>query len=117
MGKSTMGTLSIRVTNKYVGRYRHLDQWQEIGTYEILKSHTVCTDEEDICEPQLTTHEVLVTSSSPEADVRKALDSEFTLAGCAHDWDCCGCRSFHTRKTERVTGDLWCVEVSSSRNY
>lgn len=54
-----------------------------------------------------------------ERQIKQSLSDTYTMAGCACEHDCCGCRSYYASydKIERVTGDLWKVVISSSRNY
>lgn len=115
---SAVETLALRRTHGYVGTYRHLDKWEDIGTIEMLSSATVNTDEEDHCEPMRTTHHVIVDAQGMgNRMIVKALRDHFSVSGCAHEHDCCGCRSYYAGKIKRRTGDLWCVEVDSSRNF
>lgn len=112
-----MNTLSIRETNTYVGSYRDLDKWRGIGTYRIASTQNSHTDGEDICEPMTHLHRVEVWSSVTDEEIRKALSDEFTRWGCAHDWDCCGCRNYAAREVRKIAAGLWEVEVHSLRNY
>lgn len=111
-------TLSRRLTQKYVGTYRHLDEWQEIGSYTVLSTDT--TPGKDLEESLTSVHMVLIDEEADKAGVvqiDRALHDEFTVSDCHHDYDCCGCRSFRTHEAKPITGRLWCVTVHSSRNY
>lgn len=119
-----MTELAIRLTHKYVGTYRHLDQWQTIGSYELLASATSeprDDDEPDITDPRTTYNVVRVTPEPRFAHrtktIRRALIDEFTSWGCAHEYDCCGCRSYQARNAVQMDDNRWIVEVNSSRNY
>lgn len=109
-----------RLTHKYVGTCRDLDEWEPIGALTILSTVTLPVEDDDICEPRTQRHMIVVdeaAESKGDEMVTKALHAEFTQAGCSHDYDCCGCRSYSTGRVQKLTGRLWCVEVHSSRNY
>lgn len=116
-----MQTLSIKKTNKYVGTYDYLDEWQEIGTYEVLQRGTLedtNPDEEDYCDAGTAAHVIKVTSAADDDDIRRALESSFSKHGCHHDYDCCGCISTSARAVKDAYGDgRWIVITNSSRNY
>lgn len=118
--------LSIRLTKKYVGTYSHLDDWESIGSFKVLASNTVdhnteddC-EEPDVCEPQTTTAFVEVQApGETEERIRQALRETNTKAGCHHEHDCCGCRSYYVSDEgiEHLKGAIWRVTITSSRNY
>jgi hypothetical protein len=112
--------LNKRITRNYVGTYQHLDEWELVGTINEIGSKEIPQSEDDkadLCEPHAHTVYAVVTSDKPDSVVSAALHDTYTQAGCAHDYDCCGCRSFYASGAKRVTGDLWQVTVSSFRNY
>lgn len=127
--------LSVRLTDKYVGEYQHLDQWATIGEYErIATGEHPSDDPDDYCESVTYYHTIRVTpdpttsiaydaAGKPiflhrDETIRRALLDSFTDWGCAHDWDCCGCRSFLASSAHRLgDSDLWTVIVHSSRNF
>jgi hypothetical protein len=115
-----MISLDKRLTHRYVGTYQHEDRWEhvanadEIGRREIARSES---DEEDPCDPKSYEIFLLIKSDKPDEEIAQAIRDSHTQSGCHHEWDCCGCRSYYAGKGERVTGDLWRVVVSSSRNY
>lgn len=137
-----MIALQKRLTHTYVGTYQHLDQWMDIGSIDEIGRRELPLSEEDEQDPCdhksweifcLVTlasdiHETWLNSGDGEkfdfdfykwsvAQTERALHDTYTEQGCAHEWDCCGCRSYYAEKVERVTGDLWKVVVSSSRNF
>jgi hypothetical protein len=115
-----MQTLSLRLTHTYVGTYQHLDKWEDLGTVDEIGTRELPPSEEDkadMTEPLGRELFALVKSEAPEDQIRRALEDTYTSQGCAHDYDCCGCRSFSATDVKRVTGDLWRVEIHSSRNY
>lgn len=120
------GELKSRQTRKYVGTYQHLDEWQHIGDYEVLETRTKEIDDDDPCDPARTTMIVAIKCDDPDesdAIIRKALHDTFTHAGCHHEYDCCGCRSFavtsvkRLHRKSRLFDQMWRVNVYSSRNY
>lgn len=119
-----MPMLQIKLTNKYAGGYDHLDDWQEIGQFETLGTADITVyDEEhdDITDVKHTAY--IVAVKAPEAsddDISRALTHCFTSEPCRHEFDCCGCRSFHASSVTRLNepeSNMWCVTVGSSRNY
>lgn len=111
--------LSLRETRMYVGTYQHLDRWLDIGSYKVLAKTTVDSDDpEDYCEGQTTTMLVCVQTDEPQPlhRVIRALDETFTQHDCHHEYDCCGCRSYHGRAVYLGAGH-YKVEVGSSRNF
>jgi hypothetical protein len=113
-------TLSLRETSKYVGTYRHLDEWRDIGRFEELgRVDLGITDPEDMCEPRkgyILVSVAPVQKGPTRAEILRALADEFTIDGCAHEYDCCGCRSSRA-SAHHVKGNVYCVEITSSRNY
>lgn len=117
-----MNPLSKRLTFSYVGDYSHLDEWEQIGSYEELGRDQLEVDHPgDITEPFRMAHHILVTSDADRETVRQALHDVFNHSGCAHDYDCCGCRSYQATNVvcviKGVRRSLWRVEVYSSRNF
>jgi hypothetical protein len=114
-----MNTLSIKITNTYVGSWDHLEKWRDIGSFEVVRSHRVEGDPEDMCEPLTDFKQVQVSREAgvSDEDVRCALRDSFTKVGCSHDWDCCGCRSYRVSRIKPYPGDVWVVVIHSSRNY
>ena len=112
-----MSSLSIRETRHYNTGYRHLDKWLTIGTFNVLASTTV-DDDDDLCEGRTTTMLVCVEvePAYDEKQVERALSEEFSGSSCQHEYDCCGCRSFHAT-AEHLSKGHYKVVVSSSRNY
>ncbi|WP_353645732.1 hypothetical protein [Mesorhizobium sp. WSM2239] len=109
--------LELRETHSYVGSYAHLDSWIEIGTYVFeIQGQTVHTNDEDPCDPTEAKHMVRVTSDQPADKIKEALIDTHSRHGCAHEWDCCGCRSF-AADAEQIKDDLWMLTITSSRNY
>ena len=117
-----MSTLKLRVTNKYVGTYQHEDVWNDLGSFEITYTERWVKeqeDEQDFTEPLKQIHTVYVESDAPVEEISQALQDTFTVAGCHHEYDCCGCRSYYAKKPMRISDDscVWSIEVNSWRNY
>jgi len=137
-----MQSLELRLTHTYVGTCKHLDKWAPIGTFDVLASREIALPEEDegdACDPKRFEHFAIVKvgpelhemweagdekggpdRSDPtwaEQKIKQALTDAYASHGCACEHDCCGCRSYSVTTVERVTGDLFRVEVHSSRNY
>jgi hypothetical protein len=119
-------TLSVRLTRRYVGTYKHLDEWRDIGGYEVLETRTKHVDDADVTAPARTTIVVAIKCDDPDesdAIIRKALYDTFTHEGCHHEYDCCGCRSFSVtnikrlHRKSRLFDQMWRVNVYSSRNF
>lgn len=115
-----MKTLSIKITDKYVGSFQHLDEWRDVASYEIVRTQRLPVDDpDDICEPILLRHSLIVRPKhgATDEEIKQAIRSTFTQWGCAHEYDCCGCRSHAARKAKKVKDGIWSVEVFSSRNF
>lgn len=140
-----MTTISLekRETRKYVGTCQYLDRWSLVANADEIGSRPLPLsdeDQEDLCEPQSREVFILITAWAPDlaerwanlppnedpeidqqkwatAELKQAIRDTYTQAGCSHEYDCCGCRSYYASEPELVTGDLWKVIVSSSRNF
>lgn len=111
-------TLSKRITHRYVGTYRHLDQWEEVGTMsEILSTVVPPSESEDGSAGPKTTKLITVDSSHPKKEIERALRDRFTKQGCAHDYDCCGCASHSVSRVKKVAAKLYEVEIHTSYNF
>jgi hypothetical protein len=143
-----MIALELRLTHGYVGTYKHLDKWLTLGTIDEIGSRELplSTEEEnDHCEPKRREVFVLVSINQKEADfynrwlesgdwlaevgafeqwvdrqIALAIGDVYSSSGCAHEYDCCGCRSYSASDAQRIARgekDLWRVVVGSSRNF
>lgn len=130
MSENTM-LLEKRLTHHYVGTYRHLDDWENIGECEIMNSAEMKGgDEEDYCEPRLSFLYLKVFNVKDgigEDSIADAIYDKFSRHGCACSHDCCGCRSYQVMQAEKCKKfnyehrgtdyQVWMVLVESSRNY
>jgi hypothetical protein len=109
-------TLEKRVTKSYVGSWKHLDRHEYVGSMTVEASSFVVNEEEEE-EPMVQTLFLRVWSPREEKEIREALYDHFTVWGCDHEHDCCGCRSYRCSSARRIGGSYWKVIVTSSRNY
>lgn len=112
--------LMLRKSHKFVGSYQHEDNWEYIGRYVIVEQQLFYTDPDDMCEPMSLKMRLWVKPMGVvEPDqIKQALRDSFTMNGCHHAWDCCGCRGFYASLVEyNDITDEWLVTQSSSRNY
>jgi hypothetical protein len=111
--------LELRVTRKYVDSWKHLDEHRYLGSFEMLSSKHKDGDPEDCCEPMVHKHTVRVKAGKgvPLSDIKQALHDEFTVWGCSHEHDCCGCRSYAVRTVRKQLDGTFVVFVGSSRNF
>lgn len=110
-----------RVTHKYVGTYRHEDEWEDLG-----RVYRVATGEpeypegdnlEDAYSQKLFVRVELCDGvDASERDIKRALQDVYTSSGCHHDYDCCGCRSYYA-DASHLRDDMWMVDIYSSRNF
>jgi|GEM_PF-3490676 len=112
-------TLSVRKTNKYVGTWAHLDEWEDIGTAEIIERNAEVQDHEDPCEPTLIQMLLRVTTNEPKDNeaVKLAIMDTFSRHGCSHEYDCCGCWSTTVTNVHSMGGGFFLVTQTASRNY
>lgn len=119
MGAVPGEILERRLTHRYVGTYKHEDKHEYVGRLLIEATKVLDTndDPEDMCEPCTTVLFVRVSSGYDEETVENALRDHFTAWGCAHEYDCCGCRSYRAGQITRLGSGYWRVVQHSSRNY
>lgn len=110
-----MRNLEIRNTHKYVGTYRHMDDWTVIGTVNTVMSVDKADDKGEC---GVVFKIVRVESDADHDQIRKALKDTFTSEGCSCMHDCCGCRSDKAYGATELEGcdGLWLVEIHWSIN-
>jgi hypothetical protein len=114
-----MEALQLRKTHRYVGTFQHEDEWEDVGTFRIIaRGEVIDGAEDDYCEPtsQVLIAEVDAKDGIASREIKTALENSHTRAGCHHEWDCCGCRSYHAT-AEHIGGVTWRITVTSSRNF
>lgn len=117
--------LSIRRTHRYNDDYSHLDEWQEIGSAEIVRSFDQSNFQaEDMSDVPSSVIELRVTIQSEgerirRRDIREALVDTFSVSRCRHDYDCCGCMTVFVSSAMPMNrrGSRWILLLSKSRNY
>lgn len=119
--------LELRVTRRYRDAWSTLDEWRTLGTYEPVAGGELADapapeDEypADNGGPTFA-HIVKVSRANKrvtDKDVRQALRDTFTYSYCTHEYDCCGCRSYHAYDVHKQSyGDAWVVIQTSSHNF
>jgi len=106
--------LDIRLTHKYVGSYKHNDEWFNIGDVQVLRIFERKADFEDGCDLYF----VQVNTKCNDRGIRKALYDTFTSRGCSCEHDRCGCQSQYVTSTKCVNRSLniWVIKTSWSIN-
>lgn len=122
-----MGILQIRKTHGYRDGWSYLDEWEDIGTYEIEARGEKDYDPDSYEDAFSQVLMVRVESDASLDDIRRALQAAFSGSHCQHEYDCCGCYSYYatatplTRDSEaKASGteaSYWRVVYSGSRNY
>ncbi|MFZ3583739.1 hypothetical protein ACOI1H_16410 [Loktanella sp. DJP18] len=114
-----MMDLAVRKTHTYVGTFSHLDDWDSIGSFDIVSNQAVLDDDQDPCEPTHIFLKVLVQADAgtTDADIESALRSSLSKSGCAHEHDCCGCVSTYVNDVMRQDAHHWAVIQHASRNF
>lgn len=114
-----MEDLSIRMTHRYRSGWAGLDDWKSVGQFEIEARGKAEEDEEDMCEGRSQPLFVRVEKARKVTDdtIRRALQSQFSYSHCQHEYDCCGCRSYHAFDVRKLGKGYWLVVQTSSRNY
>lgn len=135
-------SLELRVTQRYVGTYQHLDQWETLAIAKVLGTRKVFDPEQvtrrwykarglskaeirhqmaryyqDASEGQTVVFYVVVKHKPGQRDdIMQAIHDSFSRRGCAHEWDCCGCASYSATATH-YRGNEFKVEVTTSYNF
>jgi len=112
--------LERRLSHKYVGTYKYLDWHKPVGSLTVkVEKWDRDEDGDDACDPVTTTMVVEVATDEPQPLklICDAIRDTFSSQGCAHDYDCCGCRSTYTSEVAHIIDNKFYVETHSSRNY
>lgn len=109
-----MQTLEIRKTRSYVGTWRHLDEWEDVGEFDVVGEWT--TLQMDNAEESTERVKIVCVACDDVELAVRALRDEFSSYGCSHDYDCCGCWS-HYAEAFHLKEDRYAVIVNSRRNY
>lgn len=124
-----MGSLYIRESRKYVGQWKHLDEWTYVCDFEELASKKLddIVQEADFYSPedgpvyeitvQVKGDEVVDMTDGLIDTIKQALNDEYTSWGCDCLHDCCGCASYTAGKIHWLGGPIFQLRVSTSYNY
>lgn len=92
--------LSLRLTHRYVGTFRHLDSWRYLGAAKVTPGRIV--DPGNGYDEGRTYIRWATLPRGIDRDAAcRALEDTMSRWGCAHEWDCCGCASHTTRVLHR----------------
>lgn len=124
------GYLDIRRTHKYRAGWSHLDEYDQIGMWRVIRKYNEAVtydehgneEEPDGFEPGPQVYLVSV-SLRPDVpcdadDVKRSLMDTFTHSSCTHEHDCCGCVSSWVESVTQHPHDedLFWVSIQYSRN-
>lgn len=119
-----ISTLVYYPTKKY--RVTNMNESMVIGTFTVKAKGTRYPDddEENVEDGYMETYVIdIVIHDRDEGEeldhqsIRRAIRDTFTEITCQHEYDCCGCRSWHCYEVYHIKDGLWYLTVGSSRNY
>lgn len=101
--------VSLRLTHRYVGTYKHEDKWRDLGRVKVTPAR-VTQEPRDYDDGGAYVRWATLPSGLSREDRRelmRGLEDTLTSQGCSHEYDCCGCRSdltyaYPTRNPRRV---------------
>lgn len=102
-----------RLTNRYVDSYRHLDREQFVATVRVTPPRLV-RQAEDFDDGGTYLLHVRAPAGAP--NIAQELRDSLSHHGCAHEYDCCGCRSVSAR-VRKVSARDYVVTQQVSFNY
>ena len=92
--------LSLRLTRCYVGTFRHLDSWRDLGEAKVTPGRMVEPGNGHDEGPTYIRWATLPPGVDRDAACRALVDT-LSRWGCSHEWDCCGCASYTTHVLHR----------------
>lgn len=107
--------VSRRKTFRYVGTYRDLDDWEDLGFFRHTPVKCVAVGN-GLDEDGAYTRWVKVPVNTPLHEIIPAIEDTLTRVGCAHEYDCCGCLSYRTHFIRR-RGRKLLFKTYATRNY
>lgn len=118
--------IGYKKTQKYVGAYDYLDEWEDLGAADVSTIETreegcdwggIPFESDDYCDAGGYRMLVRMEKEFPYEDVKRAFYHTFGKRGCGHEYDCCGCVSTYVTSVETLNEKDFIVEVNGSRNY
>lgn len=107
--------LQRRQTRRYREAYSHLDQWEQIGTAEIIRSTKTKIASDGNRHAYLSLIKVKAEPDATPVEIADAiLDTYQQECRCEHD--CCGHMFGGARHAKHLRGDLYAVKMSFHRN-
>ena len=92
--------LELRLTHRYVGTYRHLDEWRSLGSAPVILTPPKMVDPGNGYDEGGTYLRWATLPRLPRradrVDAARALEDSLSSWGCHHEYDCCGCASYST---------------------
>lgn len=110
-----MVNLEVRLTHRYVGTFRHLDQWRDVGTAVLTPAREI-EEGNGLDEGGVYVRWATLPRGIDRDAACRALEDSLSSHGCAHEWDCCGCASYNTRVLHRH-GRRVVLQTRVSYNY
>lgn len=109
-----------RLTHKYVGTHKHLDRHRYVGSVNLTPPQVVERPgpDADFSEGNRYVQFARLPaglSAKQRRELASAIEDENTSHGCSHEYDCCGCASYHARA--QVRGRRLYLRVAVSFNY
>lgn len=106
---------TIRMTRHYVDSCSHLDKWGREYRFKMLQGRQIRPpdgyDDGGSCLVRV------IGSKTLNQDAQaNALRDTLGYGGCAHEHDCCGCKSVHAQVT-KVKRGIFSVLLRTSYNY
>ena len=112
--------LAVRKTHKYRDGWSHLDEFETVGSFSILKSGELNdTSSESDGGTLVRIVQVKRTEETSDEVVENALIATFSYSNCQHDYDCCGCKTYYVDSALKKSqdDDIWLVLVNYYENY
>jgi hypothetical protein len=110
-------TLERNLTRKYALGWASCDEWQELGEAKLLPPNNVRQDEKEgtanWTQRLIVSHRV--ADRHLQSEILEAINDTFTSSRCTHEYDCCGCISYHAWG-QRVGAREYLINFYSSRN-
>lgn len=106
-----------RLTHRYVGTWKHLDEHQYIGTVKLTPTREI-RPADGMTDGTVYVRFGRLPAGMPQrqrAALASAVADSFTSVSCSCEHDCCGCASYRTEAI--ATGRRLMVRTTVTRNY